>query len=112
MNYYKIYCNHNIKTYYLRTHLCDTIISEFQHQTQMKLALTPVIKIKIFLVDQLPYKPFPDPFPHFLNWKDNLNVEHFIKDLLFINFHQIYELVSMATKFFKVHGISEKEINI
>ena len=75
--------------------------------------LHPLTLIPCILIDSwfIPLSIY-DPFPHFLNWKDNLNVEHFIKDLLFINFHQIYELVSMATKFFKVHGISEKEINI
>ena len=55
---------------------------------------------------------FTTLYPNFFNWKDKLNVECFIQDLLFINYHQICELVSMATEFFRVHGISERKNTI
>ena len=55
------------------------------------------------------HHPIHKPFTPIFNWKDNLNVKYFIQELVFINYHQIYKLVSMATEFFRVHGISERK---
>ena len=56
-------------------------------------------------------RPLHNPLPQLFTWKDQLNI-CFIQDLLFINYYQIYEHVSMATEFFRVRGMSERKNTI
>ena len=39
---------------------------------------------------------YSQPFILIFNWKDKFNAKCFIQDLLFINYHQIYELVVIS----------------
>ena len=52
--------------------------------------------------------PFTTIYIHFL-LQSLVKCGMFFQYLVFINFYQIYELVSMATEFFMVHGISERK---